>query len=217
MQSTQVKGDIEMNLNYITLPSFWGSEVRHRHISNGSTSLVVFFPGQNYSCDLPLLYYAKQSALEHQNDVLLLEYGYQSARTELDFHYLDTIVEECLLGIRQISESYQTVHFVSKSLGTIIAGRVEESWKAEGITIRQLFLTPVDKSVPYLLQSSGMAIYGTNDPMISEESIDIMHGAAKLKVHAVPEGTHALEVSSVHHSLKILAELVELYDEFFNK
>lgn len=203
-----------MERNYVTLASFWGREVKHRHISNNSKSLVVLFPGKNYPCELPLLYYSSQSAIENNHDVLLLEYGYQSARTDLEYEDIPILVDECKKAIQQVKEPYSTLVFVSKSLGTVISGKVAEEL-IDGGPIKQLFLTPLNETVPYIQNSNCLVIYGTNDPQFSQESRESIEGFKDVQVHSFLNGTHSLEVGSVNESLNVLKEIVELYGEFF--
>lgn len=202
-----------MNRSYILLPSFWGREVRHRYISNGSSSLVVIFPGKNYPCQLPLLYYASLSAIENNHDVLLLEYGYQSARSELEIDDLHVLVEECARAIHQVVENYESLIFVSKSLGTIVAGQVAEA--IEDKDIRQLYLTPLNRTVPYIQRSRGIVIYGTKDPSFNNQSIEAIEYLNDMEVHPIQNATHSLEVEMVSHSLVIMNEIVDIYQSFF--
>lgn len=203
-----------METNYVTLPSFWGREVKHRHISNNSKSLVVFFPGKYYLCERPLLFYSSQSAIENNHDVLLLEYGYQSARKDLEFEDLAILVEECKRAIQLIKEQYSTLVFVSKSLGTVISGKVADELSDDG-RIKQLFLTPLNETVPYIQNSNCLVIYGLNDQQFSQESRESIEGFKDVLVHSIPNATHSLEVGSVSESLNVLQEIVELYGDFF--
>lgn len=201
-----------MNRSYLSFPSVWGREVRHRYISNGSSSLVVIFPGKNYPCQLPLLYYASLSAIENNHDVLQLEYGYQSARTELEFDDLHVLVEECAQAIHEVMEKYEKLIFVSKSLGTIVAGQVAEA--IEDKDIRHIYLTPVDRTVPYIQSSRGMVIYGTKDPQFNNQSTQAIEYLNDIEVYPIQDATHSLEVETVSHSLVIMNEIVDIYQTF---
>lgn len=46
-------------------------------------SLVVLFPGGNYSCDKPLLYYARKIALELGNNVLCINYSKKVSKEDI--------------------------------------------------------------------------------------------------------------------------------------
>ncbi|MDG0875482.1 hypothetical protein L5D93_24880 [Paenibacillus thiaminolyticus] len=202
-----------MNMSFVTYPSEWGRDTRHKFFTNDSDTLVVGFPGMQYSCELPLLHYACSSALEHKLDVLLLEYGYQSARADLSLEQLPIIVAEAQAAIDHIRGNYERLIFVSKSLGTIIAGQVADRISSDAI--RHIYLTPLDDTVPYIQRSSGVVIYGTQDSLFSSESAQAVAGLEQMRIVPVPNGNHVLEVSSTLDSLDVLKEIASIYNSFF--
>ncbi|ODP29710.1 Phosphoglycolate phosphatase [Paenibacillus nuruki] len=193
--------------------SHWGTTCRHIHITQGSSTLVILFPGKSYSCDRSLLYYATQSALEKGNDVLQLEYGYQAARTELESDQMDILVKECTEVIRQ-SNAYNYTNYtsISKSLGTVVAGGVFDQYKA--LPVRHLFLTPLDQTLPYITQSQGLLLYGTDDPMFSQISREKVKHLQQMETIVLPEANHSLESSNTEKSLQFLRQVVIQYNEF---
>lgn len=205
-----------MNIQYITLPSAWGRDVQHRLFSQNSSTLAVLFPGKNYSCELPLLYYATQSALQHHCDVLQLEYGYQSARTELQAEQLHLLVEETVEAIHLMKEKYKQILFVSKSLGTVVAGLAVDKVEANS-DIVQLILTPLDATVPYIQNTVNSVIYGTADDLFSKESVQAIEGLRNSEVHAVNGGSHSLEVGITSENIKVMADVAIVYEAFFTK
>jgi hypothetical protein len=209
-------GGIAMKVNEIILPSSWGREVSHKHFVNHSTSLVVLFPGKKYSCDLPLLYYASMVALKSNHDVLKLEYGYQSARIDIDFNStnLDMIVEESLSAIKQVAHSYEELIFVSKSLGTLVAGKIAQELGND--TIEHVYLTPLDYTIPYIKISKGIVIYGTNDSVFSSESADIVNKLSDIKAYPIQGADHALELDRIQDSYDAMGQILLAYQEMFN-
>ncbi|MCM3783376.1 alpha/beta hydrolase [Neobacillus mesonae] len=194
--------------------SYWGRDVRLRQTTQGSNTLVVFFPGQNYSCELPVLHYAVQSAVEQGMDVLLLEYGYQSARVALEREQRSILAEEVLQTVKHFSEDYEQLVFVSKSLGTLLAGYAAEKLGDHRIT--HLYLTPLDSTLDYIQHSSGLVIYGTKDSLFSEESrgkLDSLKN--EIDIIKIPDAGHGLEVMDVRKSVEHLSELVRAYTNFF--
>ncbi|SMF82687.1 hypothetical protein SAMN05661091_2221 [Paenibacillus uliginis N3/975] len=205
-----------MKIQFITLPSAWGRDVQHRLFSQSSSTLVVLFPGKNYSCELPLLYYATQVALQHHCDVLQLEYGYQSARTELQTERLHLMVEESVKAIHHIKDQYKQIIFVSKSLGTVVAGIAAEAVDASS-PIVQLFLTPLDSTVSYIQNTVNSVIYGTADDLFSDKSVKALEGLQNSEVHAVNRGSHSLEVGNARDNIKVMADVIGVYETFFKK
>ena len=202
-----------MNVQHLTLPSHWGTQVVQRHFQQGSSTLVVAFPGRHYPCELPLLYYAGTAAIQSKYDLLLLEYGYQAARVNLDINDLSTVVDECTQAISKVIEGYETILFVSKSLGTVIASNVHEQL---GVNLmKHLFITPLKATLPYMNKFGGTVIYGTSDSLFGPGEAAELEGIEHLLIVPIPGADHSLEVERVEDSLGILTRIVNLYMEFY--
>jgi hypothetical protein len=199
----------------ILLPSEWGREITVKHIRNNNSLVAVFFPGQNYSCELPLLYYTGKSALDAGYDLLMLEYGYQSARTSFEEAKIDTLIQECFRAINLVIDNYKKAVFVSKSLGTYIAGRTAELF--EGRSVEHLFLTPIKSSIPLIEKYGGLVICGTNDPVFKEKDMDQIATFPNTVVRRMQDANHALEVDDLNQSLEILKALTEDANRFFKE
>jgi hypothetical protein len=163
-----MKGWGIMKLDILTAPSFWKTEMKQRYfqIKENNSKLVVLFPGKNYSCEKPSLHYAGNSAIQSGFDLMVLEYGYQAARTILDINDLPRVIEESEESIQRILSIYDKVIFISKSLGTIVAGEVH---RRLGVPIKHIYLTPIKDTIHYINKSDGLVIYGTKDEMFNNE------------------------------------------------
>ncbi|KHL92789.1 hypothetical protein QW71_27045 [Paenibacillus sp. IHB B 3415] len=202
-----------MSVSSIIMSSHWGREVRHKYVAQGSKSLAVVFPGQNYSAERPLLEYAGKLAREYGCDLLLLEYGYQSARAAFKREEIDIVAEECKVALASLPE-YEQLLFISKSMGTVIAGKVA-SETGIGEKVSHLFLTPVAESIPYVKQSRGSVIYGGSDPLFTEQHSAELSGLKQVRVYRIDDANHSLEVGSVNESLAVLLVIINFYHEFF--
>jgi len=202
-----------MGVNHILMPSYWGREVRHTHITQGSKALAVIFPGRNYSAERPLLDYAAKVAKEYNCDILLLEYGYQSARVDLQREQMNIITDECKAAITSLPV-YESFLFISKSMGTVIAGRTAEELEIQKKT-SHLFLTPLSESLPFIRKSTGSVIYGSIDPLFTEQHSREISTVNNIKVYRIDDANHSLEVGTVNESLAILIVIVNLYHEYF--
>ncbi|TCZ81089.1 alpha/beta hydrolase [Paenibacillus albiflavus] len=202
-----------MFVNNITVPSYGGKELNQKYISNNNSSLAVFFPGQNYSCEKPLLYYVMKSAITSNYDVLLLEYGYQAARLDFSPEDVKTIINESYNSMSGIMNNYEKIVFVSKSLGTYIAAKV--ATQIEENKIKHIFLTPMKSSIPMIKDSSGIVIWGTADKIIDEQDVIQLEKSQTVLLHKVDEANHALEVSNVVDSLEIMKSIVKITDHCF--
>lgn len=202
-----------MSVSSIVMSSHWGREVRHKLIAQGSKVLAVVFPGQNYSAERPLLDYAGKLAREYGCDLLLLEYGYQAARVSFKREEIDIVAEECKIALASLPD-YEQLLFISKSMGTIIAGKVA-SEPGMGEKVSHLFLTPVPESLPFIRQSRGSVIYGGSDPMFTGQYPAELSSMKQVRVYRIDDANHALEVDSVNESLAVLLVIINFYHEFF--
>jgi predicted alpha/beta-hydrolase family hydrolase len=87
--------------------------------------LTMIFPGLNYSCDMPLLYYAAQIILEAGADVLQVKYDYTQAQPSGKVSPLSdrfgSLAEDVILITRIALEQreYKQLTVIGKSLGTL--------------------------------------------------------------------------------------------------
>ncbi|ASA25507.1 alpha/beta family hydrolase [Paenibacillus donghaensis] len=202
-----------MSVSHILMPSHWGREVIHKHIKQeGAKALAIIFPGKNYSAERPLLEYAAKAAREHECDLLLLEYGYQSARADFRREEMEIVVEECKAAIASLPE-YEKTLMIGKSMGTLIAGRVAQELGLQQLS-SFLYLTPLPEAIPLIRQSRGTVIYGSSDPLFSEQHAAEIGGVPGLQVYRIDDANHSLEVGAVSESLAVLLVIVNFYHSF---
>ncbi|MEK3827637.1 alpha/beta hydrolase [Paenibacillus sp. FSL K6-1558] len=203
-----------MKLEILNVPSFWGTEMKQKHyqVHEGNKKLVVLFPGQNYPCHKPTLHFAGTSAIQSGFDLLILEYGYQAARAELDHDDVQRVVEEIHESIKQVVNKYNQIVFISKSLGTIIAGEVHEKLD---MPIKHLFLTPIKDTIRYVNKFNGAVIYGTKDQAFSEELASKIN--EENEIVKIANANHSLETNEVEESIEILKKLVKIYKDFLGQ
>lgn len=202
-----------MSVSHIVMSSYWGREVRHKYINQESRMLAVVFPGRNYSAERILLDYAAKVAREYECDLLLLEYGYQSARTELKREEMEKVVEECKAALASLPE-YEELLFISKSMGTVIAGRIASETGIQQKT-SHLYLTPIADAIPYIRQSRGSLIYGGSDPLFTGQHAAEIEGVREIRVYRIDDANHSLEVGTVNESVAVLMVIIHFYHEFF--
>lgn len=142
---------------------------------------AVFFPGDNYGCLAPLLYYPRKAALTAGCDVLSLEYGYQVARERATMDQAKYVVEESLSAINlALTPVHRHLLLMSKTLGTFIAGQVAEQFA--GLGVSHIYLTPITASLPYLVRSKGLVFTGTSDPQFGADERRQLVGVNALEV-----------------------------------
>lgn len=102
-----------INKSVIKVKSSWGHEISNLYLMHSpkANSLVVLFPGSGYSCDKPLLYYARKATLSYGCDVLSLEYGYFRSNEEPSLNFKDRIIKESHEAIKLcLSNSYENIY-----------------------------------------------------------------------------------------------------------
>lgn len=179
--------------------------------------LAVIFPGVGYTCAKPLLYYSAAAAAEMGYELIQLDYG-QDIHTfkGRNSHDLDSIANLALSRIAPVLSaidfsSYCKIVFISKSIGTVIACRVQEKFCTD-IPLQHFMLTPVPSTLPYLEKIDGIFFSGTADPYISP---DLVHSAAQMypdktgKIY--PDCNHSLEEKG--KTLKNINTLSEIIDK----
>lgn len=205
-----------MKLEILKVPSYWKTEMKQKYIQlyEENSKLVVLFPGKNFPCDKPILHFAGTSALQSGFDLMILEYGYQAARTDLDVNELQRVIEDSHESVQRIISKYKQVVFVSKSIGTIVAGEVHGKLE---IPIKHLFLTPIKDTIHYINKFNGLVVYGTKDEMFNKEHANQINIDNVREVIEIPNANHGLETNNVEESIEILSKLVRIYMEFLNK
>lgn len=176
--------------------------------------LAVLFPGRNYSCDKPLLYYASKVFASRGYEIVRLNYNYILKGNKDDIGGLideaESHVEKVL---NRISFSdLEDVVFVSKSMGTALAGAYAKEHKIEA---RHIYLTPVMEAMRYMDCGRCLVISGKEDRLLD---------ARKLRIYCVEQDIPLKQFEDVGHSLEhendinvtfaILMVIVRMYMEF---
>jgi phosphoglycolate phosphatase len=121
--------------------------------------------------------------------------------------------KESKLILNQIDFSkYEKVIFLSKSLGTIIAGQYASEKNIPNLT--QVFFTPVDKTLPYI-NKEDLIFAAEKDSYMEDTSLKL---ASFPHAHILPIQAHSLEDKEDElHSLKILETIMTTIQDFFQK
>lgn len=205
-----------INKSFIEFESFYGCHVGNLLLTHDvkASSIVILFPGRGYTCDMPLLYYANMATLHKGCDVLSLEYGFQKSGKKFVLEDFDKEVDEIISIIMKCSlDSYSDIYFISKSLGTLFAGEV--SGRLKHYNIKNLFLTPLVKTVPYMLDRKCIAVTGSIDEAFPDSSIDYVRKNSDSEVVIIEAADHALETeSNIHRNLEILQQVIKLCEDF---
>lgn len=161
--------------------------------------LAVLFPGTGYTCKRPLLYYTGAMAAELGYEIVRLDYGEDihtfPGRSPEDMEPLtDLALKRALDQLKSVPfQEYDSLLFISKSIGTTVACRAEKLLGLSGKT-QQFLMTPIPPTIPYLKDVNGLFFAGTGDPYISAELVRTAAEAWPEKTGGIFEGcNHSLE------------------------
>lgn len=174
--------------------------------------LVVLFPGSNYSVDMPLLYYAKFTYEARGYESVKVTYRNSYEKDKVFEYWMENVKNTVLEELSQIDFSmYDDVVFVSKSIGTVIAGWIQHTM---GIKARNIYLTPLEETLPYMTNKNQIIIIiaGTKDKYISSEKLKEHCEKESINLHLIEGVGHRLEIfGDMNKNIEILKEVVGLY------
>lgn len=180
-----------------------------------TTGLIVMFQGAKYSYDRPLLHYLRKLALHNSYDVLCINYSERKVEHSgnLDVDHLaimakDAINESCN------GKEYNTVISVSKSIGTLIAGKAQDYFK-EG-EVKNIWLTPIMDSIEYITKNKGLVITGENDKLFGVEGIKKLDFQG-VDIKIIQGASHSLEVDDVFKTINIHKDVISYCKELFKE
>ena len=187
--------------------------------------LAIIFPGVGYTCAKPLLYYTAQLAAEYDYEVIRLDYGMDihnfKGRTMEDLIPVAVTAKERILAqMKEINPiQYKDILMISKSIGTVIACKVQEELAWDKKTARHFWMTPIPLTLPYLENFSGLFVAGTGDPYISKELVEkaaFEHPDKTGKIF--PGCNHSLEIhGDTKGNIQRLSEVVEKLREIIGE
>lgn len=205
-----------MKLKTIELHTSWNVNCIYKLVEFEQASfLVVEFPGANYGVDKPIFHYTRKALLNLGMDVLSLEYGYQAARQKLNF--TDETIEHIINDLQKLFNQieltkYKVIIFVSKSLGTLLAGKLADRLK---LKVHQLFITPIKEAIPFVVDES-CVITGTHDPLFTESEREQI-STKNIELHVIPNADHGLETKQIGESIEIMKNLQEIINGYIRK
>ena len=181
-------------------------------MNNENKNLIVLFPGKSYTVDSPLLYYANFKYWVKGYESIEINYS-DCLRKDLP---QNEVIENIKIHVHeQIKDvdfsKYSEVLFVSKSVGTIIAG-----WLADklNVNIRHIYLTPLSGTLQYIKNGKNISVViaGTKDKHM-EASVLIEHcEREEVKLELIEGANHSLEIiGDMDTNIDILKRVVELY------
>lgn len=184
--------------------------------------LAVLFPGWGYGQEKPLLHYGNEAMVQQGYEVLCLSYDdlTRNVKISIEEHSVENekvqnIKEKVLRDLGKVAwEQYDKIIFLSKSIGTVMAGIAEQELKLKNVY--HIFLTPLPQTLPFFKEGKCKVIAGTKDKYLAAEELQSYceeHGISYRQFEGVG---HSMEdTQDVLRSLEIMKEIVkELYKEY---
>jgi predicted esterase len=206
-----------------------GQKVPYSFIQPGesrSRAISFFCPGASYLFDKPHLHYPTMLLLNHQTDIVHIQYRYgkeNEAFWELSLEERSKWMREDVQAVvsQLLTEhDYEKVIFLGKSIGTmpIVDGLLQSPAYLHAAAI---LLTPLLTSdmLAANLQKSDHPIFlaiGTEDHFYREDVIEkLRQTKSELHLEIIPNANHALEIGwDVKCSLEALDRVMSSMDSF---
>lgn len=174
--------------------------------------IVVIFPGGNYSADCPLLYYAGFKFEVRGYEKVSISYGNLINKGNSVVECIEEIKRVVLLKLQDIDFSqYDDIVFVSKSVGTVIAGWIDENLC---IKARHIYLTPIKETLPYIKNGKNIiaVVAGTKDKLLDTNILKEHCIKENIYLKLIEGAGHRLEVrDDINKNIELLREIVSIY------
>lgn len=113
-------------------------------------------------------------------------------------------------------KKYKNIYFVSKSIGTEVAGVIASKYGYENI--KSLFLTPTVGTIKHIDKTKCTVIVGTSDGLFPKENINKLEGLKNIQLEVIEEANHSLEIKNdLLKSIDIIKHIIKIYTKFFKE
>jgi hypothetical protein len=178
-------------------------------LPNEASALGLVFPGQNYTCEMPLLYYATNLLLERGCNVLQVRVDYTRAEFQALSRWeqaqklgtdASTALQALLHAARQPSADNQgdlPIYVLGKSIGTIATALLLAGFS--NLPFKPIWLTPLLRQ-PLLMEaaldwkSPALWIASQEDHTFDESSWTRLAKISEHQCLLLEHGNHRLEV-----------------------
>lgn len=181
--------------------------------------IVIIFPGIGYTADKPLLYYGLDTACEcGYEEYRKLSFTPQSKKNirgneEAMKEAFDELYHQAEEQLTDIDwNRYDDILFLSKSIGTIIAGAYASKHGLKNV--KHVLYTPLKYTYQYQF-SKAIAFIGTNDAWGDYREVVVLSEEAGVPIKVYQNANHSLEVpDDVINNINRILDVVEVTNEF---
>ena len=177
--------------------------------------LAVIFPGIGYTADKPLLYYTGHLARHYDYKIQTISYGTLPENIKGDpikmKQAFDLAYEQTECSLQNVDwDSYGSILFIAKSIGTVIASAYASRHNIKG---KSILFTPLTDTFSFVLPGS-IAFHGTADPWAETDSIRTLAAQKGVPLFLTPDANHSLETGDVQTDLSIIKFTMEHGNRF---
>lgn len=191
---------------------------RYFHHSIPASSLAVVYPGWQYNCDKPLLYYTSQALVTRKMDLLqmLVDYSRPELATLSQTDLTLRMVSEAQIILQAgiLARSYQSLILVGKSIGTLVMAFILSQEHPVKIAAT-IWLTPL-LQIPFVAaaiqntKAPAIVAGGTADTTFDPAGLALVKGLPNISLLCVEGANHSLEITDDPRlSLIALSSLVD--------
>lgn len=199
----------------LTTPSADGVTLSNLYVHHTTKpdTVAVILPGARYTCDRPVLYYAREVALESGLDTFSIQYAFTAAGKPFSDRLMPVILKDALTALEAcLAQGYRKVVFIGKTLGCQVAIALADQI---GQPSRQFFLTPAPRSLDAILSTPCTVIAGAADRAFTPSTMIALKNAPGIDLHIIAGAGHALEVHGDYHkSLAALGDICGILRSF---
>lgn len=174
--------------------------------------LAVVFPGRRYSVDRSLLHFPSRMLENLGYEMIYLRYDLPKEKEDprsLEDCFKDSLAYTKLALQDLDFQSYDHIVFLSKSIGTAVAGEIEKENALENV--HQIFVTPLVMTVPYL-EKKDLIIASDSDPYFPE-SVDRLSSFDNSYIF--PKCPHSFEFKGNYSlTMKMLSAYLGVVDKY---
>ena len=189
------------------------------------SNLAVFIPGIGYTCDRPLLHYARSLAIEAGYDECLPvtfkkvdKTGLRGNAEKMKEVYLSLfeMAKESLSSVEW--EKYDNILIVSKSIGTVVATSYEQLLRENHNNlppIKHILFTPLEQTFAFPAVE-GISFIGTSDPWSDVNKVISMAQNKNIPINVYEGANHSLETGNTFKDLENLTSILNICKEYLS-
>ena len=215
----------ELKITSLPITGYAGKTVPNRFFLQGEAArtLAVLFPGLNYTCDMPLLFYPLKLLLARGAEVLQVrsDYTSQAYRSLPPEERAAWLAADARAVVRaaRLQGEYARLVLVGKSIGTIaLASLVSLEPQAITIWLTPLLRNPLVTAAAEKNRAGALFVAGTADDLYDAVALKRIQAATQAEAELIEGGDHSLEIKGdFFASLRALEQVMQAVAGFLGR